>query len=105
MAKKARTPKAVRYGEAVDEIEQILESIDRDDVDIDDLSDKVERAVELIRVCQDKLRATEARVTQALEGLAELAAEEDAPESSSEEAEGEPASEDQDREEEEDLPF
>lgn len=60
---------APRYGEAVAEIERILESIDRDQIDIDELSAKVERAVSLIRMCQEKLRATEARVTQVLEDL------------------------------------
>ena len=79
MAKKARSTEKVKYGEAVEEIEHILESIDQDEIDIDDLSDKVERAVQLIRVCQDKLRATETRVNQALEGLQDLQDDDDSP--------------------------
>ena len=35
------TPK---YGEAIDELEEILEEIEAEDVDLDDLADKVERA-------------------------------------------------------------
>lgn len=63
-------PDAVRYGAAVAEIEQILASIDRDEIDIDELSQKVERAVELLKVCRAKLRATELRVTEVLKDVA-----------------------------------
>ena len=48
---------AVRYGAAVAEIEQILASIDRDEIDIDELSAKVERAVELLKICRARLKA------------------------------------------------
>lgn len=63
-------PDDVRYGAAVAEIEEILASIDRDEIDVDELGQKVERAVELLKVCRAKLKATEARVTQVLEDLA-----------------------------------
>ena len=81
-------PDAVRYGAAVAEIEQILASIDRDEIDIDELSQKVERAVELLKVCRAKLRATELRVTEALKDVApeeEEDADEDAATSSRDE--------------------
>lgn len=84
-------PDAVRYGAAVAEIEQILASIDRDEIDIDELSQKVERAVELLKVCRAKLRATELRVTEVLkdvvpedeEGVEDDDSEDDAKEASS----------------------
>ena len=72
----AAEEESVRYGEAVEEIERILESIDRDQIDVDDLSVKVERAVNLIRVCEKKLRSTEMRVREV---LADLDAEGEAP--------------------------
>ena len=62
-------PDDVRYGAAVAEIEQILASIDRDEIDIDELSQKVERAVELLKLCRAKLRATELRVTEVLKDV------------------------------------
>jgi exodeoxyribonuclease VII small subunit len=61
---------SVRYGAAVAEIEQILASIDRDEIDIDELSQKVERAVELLKICRARLKATELRVTQVLQEVA-----------------------------------
>jgi len=63
-------PDAVRYGAAVAEIEQILASIDRDEIDIDELSQKVERAVDLLKICRARLKATELRVTQVLKDVA-----------------------------------
>jgi exodeoxyribonuclease VII small subunit len=88
-------PDAVRYGAAVAEIEQILASIDRDEIDIDELSQKVERAVELLKVCRARLKATELRVTQVLQEVAAESAEadDDAAEDEAEEGSGATATE------------
>lgn len=81
-------PDDVKYGAAVDEIEQILASIDRDEIDLDELGTKVERAVDLLKICRAKLKATEARVTEVLKDLAAEEAEEaEAAESDSEDSE------------------
>jgi len=92
-------PDAVRYGAAVAEIEQILASIDRDEIDIDELFQKVERAVELLKVCRAKLRATELRVTEVLKDVAPEEEEDDAGEeatTSSRDADDEAAAADDD---------
>lgn len=65
----AGEPDAVRYAAAVLEIEQLLASIDRDEIDVDLLASKVERAVQLLKVCRAKLKATEARVVAVLKDL------------------------------------
>ncbi|MBM4016215.1 MAG: exodeoxyribonuclease VII small subunit [Planctomycetes bacterium] len=62
-------PDAVRYAAAVEEIEALLASIDRDEIDVDELAAKVERAVQLLKVCRAKLKATEARVVAVLKDL------------------------------------
>jgi exodeoxyribonuclease VII small subunit len=62
--------KAPRYGEAAAELETILQEIETGEVDIDDLTRKVERAAELIRLCRDKLRATEVRVKKIVDEMA-----------------------------------
>jgi exodeoxyribonuclease VII small subunit len=67
-------PDDVKYGAAVTEIEQILASIDRDEIDLDELGAKVERAVDLLKVCRAKLKATEARVVKVLKDLEEESA-------------------------------
>jgi exodeoxyribonuclease VII small subunit len=59
----------VKYSEAVSELEELLEQIDSEDVDLDDLAVKVERASELIRVCRDKIQHTEMQVRTIIEDL------------------------------------
>ena len=51
------------------ELEDLLEQIDSEDVDLDDLAVKVERASELIRVCRDKIENTEMQVRTIIEDL------------------------------------
>ena len=47
------------YAESMAELESILASLERDDVDIDTLASQVERASQLIAHCEGRLRATE----------------------------------------------
>jgi exodeoxyribonuclease VII small subunit len=51
--------KAISYNEAVKEIEDILHQIEDEELDVDDLSDKVKRAYFLLRLCKAKLHSTE----------------------------------------------
>ncbi|HTN78650.1 MAG TPA: exodeoxyribonuclease VII small subunit [Acidimicrobiales bacterium] len=59
---------SIGYGEAVAELEQILEQLERPDVDVDELARQVQRAAELIRMCKARIAAArvevEAVVTQ-----------------------------------------
>ena len=47
------------YKKAVSELEQIVADIESGQTDIDQLSEKVKRATELIQACKTKLRTTE----------------------------------------------
>lgn len=67
-AKKKNEP---GYAEASAELEQILREIESGEIDLDVLSDKVERAAALIALCREKLAGTEAKVKRV---VAELAA-------------------------------
>lgn len=49
----------IKYNEAVSEIEDILRQIENEEMDVDDLSDKVKRAYFLLRLCKEKLHSTE----------------------------------------------
>lgn len=69
----------IGYGDAIRELEVILEEIERDDVDVDLLSTKVKRAAELIRLCRGKIHATRIEVEEIVAGLDPVtAAEEEA---------------------------
>lgn len=63
MTEKKRIPaKKLSFGDAVTEVEEILDRLEGEDIDIDDLSAEVGRAVELIKVCRTKLEKTDQEV-------------------------------------------
>ena len=64
MAKKIET-----YTESIKEIEEILTQIEKDELDVDVLAEKVQRAAELIKVCKEKLQKTDAEVQKMLEEI------------------------------------
>jgi exodeoxyribonuclease VII small subunit len=45
----------LNYGDAVDELEELLDELEGADVDVDVLAARVARGVELIRFCRDRL--------------------------------------------------
>ena len=59
----------VRYRDAIEELKSILAGIEGEDVDIDDLSQKVERAAELIQLCRTRIESTEMKVRRVLDDL------------------------------------
>ncbi len=57
------------YTAASRELDAILDAIEAGDTDIDALSDKVERAASLIKLCREKLAGTELRVKKVVDEL------------------------------------
>ena len=49
----------MKYEEALEELQQIMARLQEEQVSIDDLSQQVKRAAELIAYCRNKLRETE----------------------------------------------
>ena len=47
--------KKISYGEAIAEIEEIIRKIEQEELDVDELSDKVKRVSFLINYCREKL--------------------------------------------------
>lgn len=60
---------ALRYSAAIKELREILDGIEREDTDLDALSERVERAAALIRTCRDRIERTELQVRQILDDL------------------------------------
>ena len=54
--------KAIRYNEAISELNSILEGLESERIDVDEVSLKVKRAIELIRLCREKIAKTELEV-------------------------------------------
>ena len=65
------TKKTEGYTQAYNELQKILEAMDQGDVDVDELSEKVKRAAELIEFCQKRLRDTELQVKRVMHKLEE----------------------------------
>lgn len=58
------------YAEASGELEQILQDIESGEIDLDLLTEKVERAAALLTVCRQKLAATATKVKKVTDDLA-----------------------------------
>ncbi len=61
--------KDIPYTEAILELEEIVSSIENEDVNVDELSVKVKRAAELIKICKAKLHNTEEEVNSILKEI------------------------------------
>ena len=57
------------YAEAFDELQMIVTEIENGEISVDELSDKVKRATELIRICKMKLTTTEENVNKILKDI------------------------------------
>lgn len=54
------------YKEAITEIDEILALIENNELDVDELSEKVKRVSQLINLCKDKLKNTEEEIEKIL---------------------------------------
>jgi len=64
-------PKKLSYKQAVEEIDEILEKIENEELDVDELSEKVKRVSTLIKFCKEKLHTTQAEVENILKDMEE----------------------------------
>ena len=63
--------KEIKYSEALNEIEEIIQLIENEELDIDDLSEKVKRVTSLIKICKKKLHQTETDIQKILDDIEE----------------------------------
>ncbi len=56
------------YTKAIEEISRILNDIENGELDVDELSDEVAKAIKLIEQCKDKLRETEESLKRSFKG-------------------------------------
>lgn len=61
--------KTTNYTEAIIELETIVSDLENATIGVDELSDKVKRAAELIKFCRSKLTSTEKEVSSILQNL------------------------------------
>jgi exodeoxyribonuclease VII small subunit len=61
--------KKLTYSEALSELQSILLKLEKQELDVDQLSDQVKRASELIKFCKSKLHDTEEEIEKTLEEM------------------------------------
>lgn len=66
-------PDSIGYADAMHELEAILDDLEDDDLDVDVLASKVERASTLIQLCRDRIGAARVQVERVVASLDETA--------------------------------
>ena len=61
--------KSITYTDAFFELQTITKEIESGEISVDELSQKVKRASELIRICREKLSSTEDDVNKILKEI------------------------------------
>lgn len=60
-----------KYSKAIKRLEEIIAKIESEEIDVDELSDKVKEAVTLIKTCKEKIEKAEVDVKQIVDDLEE----------------------------------
>ena len=56
----------MKYEKTVCELEEIVDKMERDELDIDQLSEQLKRAKVLVKLCKDKLTKTDEEIKKLL---------------------------------------
>jgi exodeoxyribonuclease VII small subunit len=72
------SPDNIGYADAMAELGTILDELERDDLDVDVLADRVKRASELIKLCRTRIARAQADVDKIVTDLESFAAAEPA---------------------------
>ena len=59
----------VAFGEALEQLEEILRGIEDDEIDIDRLAEELRKATRLLELCRGKIRKAEVEVRQIVDQL------------------------------------
>ena len=56
----------MKYEEAMKQLEQIVSKMENDELDIDQMSEQLKKAQQLIKLCKDKLMKTDKEIQKIL---------------------------------------
>lgn len=57
----------IKYSKAMERLEEIITKIESEQIDVDELSEKVKEAVSLVKVCKDKIEKAEMQVKDVIQ--------------------------------------
>lgn len=61
--------KEITYTEAFEQLQEIVRKMENADISVDELSDNIKKATQLIKICKDKLTKTEKEVNETIAEL------------------------------------
>lgn len=59
--------KDIKYEEAIRQLEKIVDKMESGELDIDSMAAQLKKAQELVKLCKDKLKRTDADIQKLLE--------------------------------------
>jgi len=59
----------IKYSQAIKKLDAIIQRIENEEIDVDELSDQVKEAAELIKVCKNKIEKAELEVKKVVDGF------------------------------------
>ena len=59
----------ITYTAAFEELKEIVEQLENDNISVDELTEKMKRATELMKICKDKLTKTEEEINKTIDEL------------------------------------
>jgi exodeoxyribonuclease VII small subunit len=59
----------MKYSKAMERLEDIIRKIENEEIDIDELSEKVKEAVGLVKLCKEKVEKAELEVKEVVEAF------------------------------------
>ena len=59
----------IKYSKALEKLEDIIQRIENEEIDIDELSEKVREAAALVKVCKDKILKAEIDVKEVVDSF------------------------------------
>ena len=59
----------ISYAEAIKQVEEILEKIEKEELDVDELGANVKKAADLLKICKAKLHDTEEEIQKILDEM------------------------------------
>ncbi|MEZ7745994.1 exodeoxyribonuclease VII small subunit [Prevotella jejuni] len=59
--------KDIKYEEAIRQLEKIVDKMESSELDIDSMAAQLKKAQELVKLCKDKLKRTDADIQKLLE--------------------------------------
>ena len=69
MTDKSKNESELSFGDALAQLEEILQQIEAEEIDIDELAGRLKRAAALLDLCRGKIRKAETEVKQIVADL------------------------------------